>query len=328
MRDERKRSGNPIIPGRGVCDPHIRIHGDRAYLYATHDKSPDNPGFVMDDWWIWSSPDLVKWTHECTIGPENTYFGKPDSSCWAVDAIERNGRHYFYFSRGPREIGVLAADSPVGPWYDPLRKPLVAEDTAATEARDPGLFRDDDGEYYIVFGTWDFYLARLGAGMDTLAEPPRRIAIRNPEGPYGKGKTDDKPYLHKRNGIYYLSWGCFYGMSDDLHGPYECRGSILLEENVAPELRYKHCNITHDRHGSFFEWRGQWYFVCNEMGVTQNGFFRDSSISYVNYGPGGEILPIRITREGVALPPQVHDSTPIGFRQVVNAPGLEWMQGK
>jgi hypothetical protein len=298
----KRLSGNPILPGRGVCDPHVRIYGDRAYLYATHDKSPGNRDYVMDDWWIWSSPDLVAWTHECTIRPEDTYFGKPDSSCWAVDAIERDGRHFFCFSRGPREIGLLTADSPAGPWRDPLRKPLVAEGSVATEARDPGLFMDDDGEFYLVFGTWSFYIARLGATMDVLAEKPRKITIHSPEGPYGKGRTDDKPYLHKRNGIYYLSWGCFYGVSGQVYGPYECRGSVIQEENVAPELRTQHCGVTMDRHGSFFEWRNQWYFICNEMGVTQNPFFRDSSLSTVDYSSNGDLVPIRITREGVALP--------------------------
>jgi hypothetical protein len=34
-------SGNPILQGRGVCDPHIRIFNDTAYLYATHDQSFD-----------------------------------------------------------------------------------------------------------------------------------------------------------------------------------------------------------------------------------------------------------------------------------------------
>jgi len=278
----------------------MRIYNDRAYLYATHDKSPDSRDFTMDDWWVWSSPDLVDWTHECTIFPENTYYGKPDRSCWAVDAIERKGKHYLYFSRGPREIGVVMADSPIGPWRDPLGSPLVSDGSAATEARDPGLFMDDDGEFYIVFGTFDFYIARLNENMISLAEVPRKIAIRNPEGPYGKGKTDDKPYLHKRNGIYYLSWGCFYGVSDKVYGPYDCRGSIIHPDNVAPDLGYTHRSITYDRHGSFFEWRNQWYFICNEMGITQNVYFRDSSISYVDYLANGDIAPIRITREGVS----------------------------
>lgn len=295
-------SANPILRGKGVCDPHIRIYDDRAYLYATHDKSPHSDRFVMDDWWIWSSPDLVHWTHECTVRPEETYHGKPFEHCWAVDAIAHQGKHYFYFSLGPTEIGVLEGESPVGPWHDVLGRPLIAAGSTPTEARDPGLFIDDDGQPYIVFGTWDFYIARLNDDMVSLAETPRHIQVNNPEGPYGKGKTDDKPYLHKRNGIYYLSWGCFYGMSANIYGPYDCHGSIILEENVAPALHYKKEVITADRHGSFFEWRGQWYFICNEMGITQSSFYRDSSLCYVEYRDSGEIVPVRIEEAGVSLP--------------------------
>ena len=294
-----RMSGNPIVPGVGLCDPHIRIYNDRAYLYATHDKGPDCGRFTMDDWWIWSSPDLVKWEHECTIRPEETYHGKPDSSCWAVDAMDRNGKYFWYFSRGPKNIGVMVSDTPVGPWRDPLGKPLLAEGDVATSIRDPGLFKDDDGECYIVFGTFDFYIARLNGDMISLAETPRKIVINNPQGPCAEGKTDDKAYLHKRGGIYYLSWGCYYAMSRSLYGAYDCKGSIILEENVDPSLRYLHQHISVDRHGSFFEWHGQWYFICNEMGITQNKFFRDSSLCYVNYRDNGEIEPVRLTRAGV-----------------------------
>lgn len=302
MTIERRTSGNPIIPGIGVCDPHIRIYNDRAYLYATHDKSPESKGFVMDDWWIWSSPDLVDWQHECTIRPEDTYYGQPDPSCWAVDAMEKNGKHYFYFSRGPKTIGVMEAESPVGPWRDPLGTPLLAEGSVPTAIRDPGLFKDDDGTCYIVFGTWNFYIARLNDDMISLAETPRLITIKDPEGPYGKGKTDDKPYLHKRGGIYYLSWGCYYGMSDSVYGAYACCGSIVQRDRIVPALLYHgERDIDYDRHGSFFEWRGQWYFICNEMGITQNPIFRDSSMSYVNYLEDGRIEPIYITDEGVRL---------------------------
>ncbi|MBN1436807.1 MAG: family 43 glycosylhydrolase [Sedimentisphaerales bacterium] len=303
MNTQRQTSGNPIMPGIGLCDPHIRIYNDRAYLYATHDKSAQSERFIMEDWWIWSTPDLINWQHECTIRPEETYYAKPDTECWAVDAMERNGKHYFYFSRGPANIGVLEADTPIGPWRDPLGKPILAEGAVDTMIRDPGLFKDDDGTCYIVFGTMQFYIARLNEDMISLAETPRLITINNPEGPYGKGKMDDKPYLHKRDGIYYLSWGCYYGMSDSVYGDYDCRGSIVQKDRITPSLHYRgERNIDFDRHGSFFEWRGQWYFICNEMGRTQNVFFRDSSISYVNYLPNGRIEPVNITEEGVSLP--------------------------
>ncbi len=38
------------------------------------------------------------------------------------------------------------------------------------KSRDPGLFIDDNGCPYIVFGTWDFYIAKLNEDMISFAE--------------------------------------------------------------------------------------------------------------------------------------------------------------
>ena len=52
--------------------------------------------------------------------------------------------------------------------------------------------------------------------MISLAEKPKKIKIDNPRGPYNldglnkENPTDDKPYIHKYRGKFYLSWGCFY----------------------------------------------------------------------------------------------------------------------
>lgn len=248
----------------------------------------------MEDWWIWSSGNLRTWKHECTLRPETTYMGAGFASCWATDAAERNGRYYWYLSEGSRRTGVVVSDTPTGPWRDPLGGPLLDEGLAPSGAYDPGVFVDADGAPYIVFGVWDYYLARLGEDMISLAGPPRKLTVLDPEGPYGAGKLDDKPYLHMRGGLYYLSWGCFYAISDKLHGPYECQGSIIREESVAEHLRYVGRPITFDRHGSFFEWRGQWCFACNDMSQTGDEHFRDTSICPIRYSSAGLIEPVLI----------------------------------
>ena len=113
------RGGNPIVVGKGLCDPQVRIYGDQAYLYATHDAVPGSDKFIMNDWWVWHSSDLVHWKQVSTLRPEDTYWGKPCNQCWATDAMSRNGQYYFYFSRGPEEIGVVRSDTPAGPMERP-----------------------------------------------------------------------------------------------------------------------------------------------------------------------------------------------------------------
>ena len=97
---------------------------------------------------------------------------------------------------------------------------------------------DTDGKDYIVFGTWNYYIARLNDDMISLAERPRPITLDKKFGPYGAGKTDDKPSLHQRNGIYYLSWSSFYAMSTNVYGPYTYKGSVITTNGPA-----HHCAV-------------------------------------------------------------------------------------
>ena len=291
-------AGNPILAGQGFTDPHVTVHGERAYCFATHDFSPANSTFVMKDWWLWSSRDLVHWEHESTLRPEDTYLKRPFDDCWATFGVFRNGRWYWYLSCGPTEIGVVVADSPKGPWRDQLGKPLVPKGLTPTEQRDPDILIDDDGSANMVFGTFDYFVARLGDDMISLAGAPRRLVIDRPFGPYGAGRTDDKPSLHKHNGVYYLSWSSFYAMSDSVYGPYVFKGSVIDPALVAPEFQFEH--LHHDRHGNFFNWHGQWYYIFNDKSQPGcSGFFRDSCISYVPYRDNGEIAPVRLDGIGV-----------------------------
>jgi hypothetical protein len=301
------RAENPIIPNHGVNDPHIRIFDGKAWLSATHDKSIDNERFIMEDWWIWSSEDLVNWKLECTIKPEETYVGKPFQGCWATDIAERNGKYYWYFSERNHQTGVMVADSPAGPWTDPLGRPLLPSSLTPTHEYDPGIFEDESGDFYIVFGVWDFYIAKLNEDMISLAEDPRKITISNPRGPYNQDgenparPTDDKPFLHSYQGKYYLSWGCFYAMADNVYGPYEYAGSVIEKESFAPGYdapTWPH-GFKQGRHGSFFQWHNQWYFAYCDISQTGNRYFRDTFISYVHYRENGEMALIQVNGTGV-----------------------------
>jgi len=291
-------AGNPILDGIGLTDPHIVIHEDRAYLFGTHDFSPDNTGFVMRDWWVWSSPDLVHWRLESTLRPQATFLRASSQDCWATFGVFRNNRWYWYFSAGPTEIGVVTAETAAGPWHDPLGKPLIARGLTPTEQRDPDILIDD-GEAFMIFGTFDYYIVRLGADMISLAEAPRPVVLDRRFGPYGEGKTDDKPSLHKRNGIYYLSWSSFYATASSVYGPYRYRGSVIDEALVSPEFRGVP-DLRSDRHGNFFTWHNQWFYAFNDKGREGRGdFFRDSCLSYVHFREDGTMEPIRLDRIGV-----------------------------
>jgi len=295
---ERLRSpGNPLLPGLGFCDPHARIAPDgRILVYATHDFAPKNPDYEMHDWWIWSTRDLAEWTFEGALRPEETAIGRAMHSCWATDALLAEGQCWWYLSDGPDRIRVLHGAGPTGPWRDGGERPLVDEGLVSSGARDPHVFTDDDGSEWLVFGTWDFYLARLARDRVSFAAPPQRITIRNPQGPYGPGRTDDKPSLHRHGACYHLTWGCFAALSRRLAGPYDSDGSFfdreLSEQPFAGSEQF-----FMDRHGSFFVHDGRWYFIGNDFsrpGATPH--FRDSVIVPIEYRPEGRIAPARVAR--------------------------------
>ncbi|RXP62748.1 hypothetical protein EC396_03245 [Lutibacter sp. HS1-25] len=297
---------NPIVPNQGLNDPHIHIFNDTAYVYASHDRSAEDKAFIMEDWWIWSSPDLVNWTKRSVLDPKDTYIGEGFQGCWATDVGEKNGKYYWYFSEKNQQTGVVVGDSPVGPWTDPLGKPLLASDLTPTDEYDMAIF-EDNGEHYIIFGVWDYYIAKLNYDMISLAEKPRELIINNPRGPYNPdGKnlekpTDDKPFVHKYNGKYYLSWGCFYAMSDNLYGPYDYKDTVIKKESFAEgyDAPTWPNGFLQGRHGSFFQWHNQWYYTYCDMSQTGNRYFRDAFISYIHYKENGEIATIRVDGVGV-----------------------------
>ena len=63
-------AGNPLlVPSRGLADPHVRVLGDRIYMFATHDFSYNNTDFLMRDWWVWTTHDLVRCPLPCSLSP-------------------------------------------------------------------------------------------------------------------------------------------------------------------------------------------------------------------------------------------------------------------
>jgi arabinoxylan arabinofuranohydrolase len=291
---------NPVVPNKGVNDPHIHIFNNKAYLYASHDREKTNKTFIMDDWWAWSSDDLTNWKLESVLNPKDTYIGKDFTGCWATDVAYRNGKYYWYFSEKNEQSGVVVGDSPIGPWKDVLKKPMLDSTLTPTHEYDIALI-EDKGVHYIIFGVWDYYIARLNDDMISLAEKPRKIIINNPAGPYGKGKTDDKPSVHKYKDKFYLSWGCFYSMSDNIYGPYDYKGAVIDKSSFAEGYDKPTWpnGFLQGRHGNYFEWNNQWYFTYCDISQTGNRYFRDAFISYIHYKENGEMALIRVDGTGV-----------------------------
>lgn len=266
---------NPITNYKGVSDPHIRVFNDTIYLYSGHDASPEDKTWVMKDWRIFSSTNLLDWTLKSTISPKDNYMDDNSNDCWASDAASRNGKYYFYFSDRKRGIGVMESNAPTGSFNDALGKSLVAP------LHDPTIFIDDDNAKtpYIIYGDKSdaYYIAELNKDMISLGENPKPITINGEEWENAP-EWMDKNYLFKHNNTYYLTWGNNYATSKNIYGPYECVGSAG-----------KGHHLDEFAHGSFFWWKGQFYHIwCYYL---KNGFkFRESIITYCHMDDNGEIV--------------------------------------
>jgi arabinoxylan arabinofuranohydrolase len=259
---------NPLIAEAGMSDPHALVVGDWCYLFTGRDVGFGVSDWVMPDWRIYRSDDLRRWTHVGTIDPADNYMGKGSTSCWAGDIVERNGTYYWYFSNRTESTGVMVASRPEGPYADALGRPLV-------DSFDPSIFVDDDGTAYIIYGEYDYKIARLKNSMLELDEQPKGIEL-NRKNIFPRA---DKNSLHKHNGIYYLSCSGYYATSENVYGPYEHKGLVGVGWGLD----------TGFGHGDFFTWKGQWYHVWCKYRDRRLDRIRDCFIAPVVYGPDGSM---------------------------------------
>lgn len=261
-----KNLKNPLIDEAGMSDPHALIENDVCYMFTGHDIGVGISDWVMPDWRIYRSADLLKWEHVGTISPEDNYMGKGNTNCWAGDIVKRNNKYYWYFSNRKESTGVMVANKPEGPYTDALGKPLV-------DSFDPTIFVDDDNTPYIVYGEHTYKIARLKESMTELDEKPREIVINRTS----TFPDTDKNSLHKHNGIYYLSCSGYYATSKNIYGPYETKGVVGTGWGLD----------TGYAHGDFFTWKGDWYHVWCKYRDRSIDRIRDCFIAPVLYTSDG-----------------------------------------
>jgi len=254
---------NPIISDMGVCDPHIHIFNNKAYLFASHDREPVESFYGMYDWWVWSSSDLVNWKLEFNLFPKDMWVG-PTNNSWAVDGAERNGKYYFYVSGNWRTGVAVSTNGPGGPYTDAMKKSFEGI------TYDPTVFIDDDVNKtpYLITGGFPYKIAKLNEDMISLAEQPKELIHTTVA---WKG---DGGFVHKRNGIYYLNGhGTDYSTATNIYGPYTYRGKF-----------YKHWID----HPTIFNWNNQTYCAFGMGDVGK--FFRKTHLTYVHYKDNGDIV--------------------------------------
>lgn len=251
---------NPIIQTNYTADPAPMVVGDTVYLYTSHDEDYAER-FEMNNWMLYTSTDMVNWTDHGIIASLKD-FSWENGNAWAPQCIKRNGKFYLYCplnrKGGNISVGVLVSDSPYGPFIDPLKRPLVTDNSPGSDY-DPTVFIDDDGQAYLFFGgNGPCFYVKLNEDMISLSGSIQRANIDfskvSPQTADSASFTEG-PWLFKRDSICYLSWathccpeGIGYAMSDSFTGKWECKG-MIMERN----------NRSSGNHPGIIEFKGKWY---------------------------------------------------------------------
>jgi hypothetical protein len=295
---------NPLIRNQFTADPSARVFGNRVYVYPSHDILAQ-PGkgragwFVMEDYHVFSSDNLIDWTDHGVIVTQNKVpWVRPDSySMWAPDCIFKNGKYYFYFPTAAKDttingrgftVGVAIADKPEGP-YIPQELPIKG-----IRGIDPNIFIDKDGQAYIYWSGGNIYGAKLKPNMTELDGEIKTIGELPSKG------LKEGPYLFERNGMYYMTYPHVenkierleYAIGDNPLGPFKFAGIIMDESPTG-------CWTNHH---SFIQFKNQWYLFYHHNDYSPN-FDKARSIraDSLSFNVDGTIKKVIPTLRGIGI---------------------------
>jgi hypothetical protein len=296
---------NPIVQTSYTADPAPMLYDGRLWLYTSHDEDVTvNNFFTMNDWRLYSTVDMVNWTdHGSPAGYKSYSWGTGDA--WAVQGVPRNGKFYLYTpinnSTGSK-IGVLVADSPIGPFKDPLGKALISTGSGNI---DPTVWIDDDGQAYLYWGNPDLYYVKLNADMISFPGSPTKVNLTT-AGFGVRSKTDratayeEGPWFYKRNSLYYIVYPAdstpekiSYTTSTGPLGPWMYGGDIMAKESGA--------GSSFTNHPGVIDYKGHSYFFYHNGALPGGGGYKRSvCVEEFTYGANGSIPMITMSTKGPA----------------------------
>lgn len=325
---------NPLIDHKFGADPYAMTYNGRVYIYMTNDnqqfdltsKSWNGHPNAENDYGkigtinVISSDDMVNWVDHGEI--DVTSIARWARNSWAPAACYKriNGKDKFflYFADNGSGIGVLEADSPIGPFREPATgSRLIAPGTQAangvTWLFDPAVLVDDNGVGYLYYGGGipnnnhnypnTARVVRLADNMVQLSG--NAVAINAP------GLFEDSG-IHKANGRYYYTYCSNFSNTLSSTG----RGNICVMESSSPmgpfnyvgivlSNPYTYFGIGGNNHHAFFNFNGKTYItyhaqtVTKAMGYSKQGY-RSTHIDAVSYDGNGHIKSITGTMSGIS----------------------------
>lgn len=297
----QQKSGNPVVKG-WYADPEGIIFGQQYWVFPTYSDKYEKQVF-MD---AFSSKDLINWTkHEKVLDTAAIKWAK--IAMWAPSIIKKDKKYFLFFAANDIQneqtlggIGVAVADQPQGPYRDYLGKPLLNKIVNGAQPIDQFVFKDKDGQHYMIYGGWKHCnITKLAPDFKSLQnfEDGSTFKEITPEG-YVEG-----PFVFIRNGKYYFMWSeggwggpnykVAYAISDSLFGPFKRIGTVLQQN---PEI------ATGAGHHSVIQIPNtdEYYIVYHRRPKGETAAnHRETCIEKMEFDDQGYIKPVKITTTGV-----------------------------
>ena len=304
----RAKGQNPLFTDSFTADPTALVVGNTVYVYVGRDAASVGGWFNMPDWLCYSTTDMKNWTSHGPVLAAKDFETANSNSAWAAQVVEKDGKYYFYVTLDREDghfITVAVGDSPTGPFKEALPgKPLVIDSMTKDSHRansdiDPTVFIDDDGTPWLAWGNGDCYMVRLKNNMIETEGPITKVPFRN----FSEG-----PWLFKRGKLYYNIYAAdapgvqaeqiCYSTAEKITGPWTYRGFLTGAAKHGFTI-----------HPAVIEFKNQWYFFYHDGSNTINGepggdTRRTVCAEYLYFNPDGTIKPIKLTSEGISIPPK------------------------
>jgi len=324
VRGSMGLADNPIVQTIYTADPAPMVHDGVCYVYTTHDEDVIVRNFfTMNDWRCYCSTDMVNWTDLGSPLSYKDFSWARDNSSWAGHCIPRNGRFYFYVpinrNSGGTAIGVAVANSPAGPFSDPLGKPLLA----GAGYIDPAVFIDGDGQAYLYWGNPKLYYVKLNEDMISYSGQVNEVPLTT--GSFGVRSKNDRatryeegPWLYQRKGLYYMVFAAgpisehiAYATGPTATGPWTFRDTLMPTQGKS-----------FTNHPGLVDYKGNTYFFYHNGALPDGGgFHRSVCVEQLKFNEDGTIPTLNMTKEGA---PQIGHFDPY---VTVQAETICWASG-
>lgn len=302
LASAQKTSGNPVFPG-WYADPEAVVFDMQYWVYPTFSDVYEKQVFLD----AFSSPDLVHWEKHAHI-LDTGAVKWAHKAMWAPAIVQNGGRYFLFFAANDIQsdeeqggIGVAVSDKPEGPFADYLGKPLIGTFHNGAQPIDQFVFRDSDGQFYMIYGGWGHCnIVKLKddfTGLEPYADGTIFREI-TPE------RYVEGPFMFIRNGKYYFMWSeggwggpdysVAYAMADTPFGPFERIGVVLQQDTAVATGAGHHSLIQAPQ-------TDDWYIVYHRRPLTEtHPNHRVTCIDKLEFDDRGYIRPVTITFEGVA----------------------------